>query len=623
MYKNKEIILIFFIVVLAAFFRFYRIVEIPPGLYPDEAMNGNNALEAIATGEWKIFYPENNGREGLFINLQAISLWVFGNKAWALRVVSGFFGTLTVLGFFLLVYELFRNYNHTVEKETKESTTFDTFLPHGLWIASLSSFFLAASYWHINFSRIGFRAIMVPFFLVFGFYFLFKVFRTGKILTAVWAGIFIGLGFHTYIAFRLVPLILLFVFGWKLWEWRKELRMSENRHSEPSEESRRFENTLNTRFFAEFILRFFTSFRMTTEGSRMTKGSFFKSSDGIYRKSCVPCIIVLFLFVTFITALPIGWYFLNNPEDFMGRQTQVSIFSAENPLKEFAVSNIKTLRMFNVRGDCNQRHNFNCEPEFFWPVGILFLAGIYYSVSQIWRSIKNRDSLNKNLAGVFPHVFVMIWFLVMMLPATLTKESIPHALRSIGLIPPVFIFAGLGSSFLLHQLFYRFHLFYDGKDRLNHEHKRVRWGAILFLVFLIIFVSVNAYDTYFKKFSGHAKTYFEFSTGLYRIGEYAASAPREINKYIVVNMDGVEVRGIPMPAQTVMFLTDSFRIEAQKEKNIFYLLPGDLGLIDKKKQSVVILLNPFDKELIREAKEKLPEFKILPPEAEFYVFKNY
>ena len=54
-------------------------------------MNGNNALEANATGEYKIFYPENNGREGLFINIQAASIAIFGNHPWSLRIVSVLF----------------------------------------------------------------------------------------------------------------------------------------------------------------------------------------------------------------------------------------------------------------------------------------------------------------------------------------------------------------------------------------------------------------------------------------------------------------------------------------------------------------------------------------------------
>ena len=56
----KKIILIGIVVALAAFFRLYDLKNVPPGLYPDEAMNGNNALETVVTGDYKIFYPENN-----------------------------------------------------------------------------------------------------------------------------------------------------------------------------------------------------------------------------------------------------------------------------------------------------------------------------------------------------------------------------------------------------------------------------------------------------------------------------------------------------------------------------------------------------------------------------------
>ena len=44
----------------------------------DEAMNRNNALEAIS-GELQGFYPENNGREGLFMNIQAGFIVALGN----------------------------------------------------------------------------------------------------------------------------------------------------------------------------------------------------------------------------------------------------------------------------------------------------------------------------------------------------------------------------------------------------------------------------------------------------------------------------------------------------------------------------------------------------------------
>ena len=35
------------------------------------------------------------------------------------------------------------------------------------------------------------------------------------------------------------------------------------------------------------------------------------------------------------------------------------------------------------------------------------------------------------------------------------------------------------------------------------------------------------------------------------------------------------MRGVPMPSQTVMFVTDTFLPEGQAKKNIHYVLPKD------------------------------------------------
>src|SRR3990167_7170271 len=109
---KKEYWLLIFIILIAAFLRLVNLPAAPPGLYPDEAMNGNNALEALATRDWQVFYPENNGREGLFINIQSFSIALFGNEPWALRLPSALFGILTVLGVYFLTRELFRESEH-------------------------------------------------------------------------------------------------------------------------------------------------------------------------------------------------------------------------------------------------------------------------------------------------------------------------------------------------------------------------------------------------------------------------------------------------------------------------------------------------------------------------------
>jgi len=186
----KHWVIIFLILAVAVFFRLYKIDSAPPGLYPDEAMNGNNAIQTLETGGFKVFYPENNGREGLFINLQALSLKIFGYHIWSLRVVSAIAGILTVLGLYLLVSRLFN------------------------WqIAALSSYLLAIGFWHINFSRMGFRAIMAPLVLVWGMYFLWRGLSSGRLWNFGLSAALWGLGFYTYIAFRAMPLVLILTLG--------------------------------------------------------------------------------------------------------------------------------------------------------------------------------------------------------------------------------------------------------------------------------------------------------------------------------------------------------------------------------------------------------------------------
>ena len=175
---------LFLILGYAAFLRFDRITSTPPGLYRDEAMNGNNALKALETGHFAVFYPEDNGREGLYINVAAAFVARFGNQAWALRLPAAIFGVLTVGGVYLAGAEWF-----------------------GGWTGLAAAFFLATSFWHVNFSRIGLRAIAAPCFLAWAVYLLAAGMRRGKWWAAA-AGVVYGLGFYTYLAYRTTPLLM-------------------------------------------------------------------------------------------------------------------------------------------------------------------------------------------------------------------------------------------------------------------------------------------------------------------------------------------------------------------------------------------------------------------------------
>ncbi|MBI3273687.1 MAG: hypothetical protein HYZ69_00940 [Candidatus Colwellbacteria bacterium] len=576
-------------------------------------MNGNNALEALAEQNFKIFYPENNGREGLFINIQAITLAVFGNEAWALRVVSALFGTLTILGMYLLALELFcensqfpisnfqSNSNESIFKRLKIKK-----LGHVLkiehwkienYIALLSTFFLATSFWHINFSRIGFRAIMVPFFAVFGMYFLLKGLRRGNIWDMVWAGIFIGLGFHTYIAFRFMPFVLALPLGWYFWQ-----RLKKNQKSIPDLIGDKNKN----------------------DNSKLK-----------IAQRCIPCAIALFLFITFITALPVGYYFLQSPHDFFGRATDVSIFSASSPAYEFIKSNILTLGMFFVRGDCNGRHNYACQPQLHPIVGIFFAVGFITAIRILFNfqfpifnfqsnsnesifkrlKIKKLGYLLKIEHWKIGNLTLLVWLFSMSLPATLTREGLPHALRSIGMIPPVMIFAGFGAYKVIFWI-----ILWTEKQKEKwrqdvHQLERIKKELIFLFFLLLLMIPLQTFRAYFIHWAYIPDTYFAFSTDTLHLGQFLSTLPQKTKKYVIVNRDGVFARGLPVSAQTVMFATNTFREESRMQKNIVYVLPADIQSLSppKNEKTVIALLDGTDRALIQTLRKKFPDYKIHAP----------
>ncbi|MEK7203677.1 MAG: glycosyltransferase family 39 protein [Patescibacteria group bacterium] len=510
MSDGKEKWIIIAILIIAFIFRFQHIMSVPPGLYPDEAINGNNALTALETGDYKIFYPENNGREGLFINLIALSLKIFGPEIWAIRIVSAIIGVLTVLGLYLLVRLLFN------------------------WqIASIASFYLATSFWHVNFSRIGFRAILVPFLMVWGFYFLWRGLRNFKFSDFALSGIFFGLGFHTYIAFRFVPLIIILGF-WAYWQRIKKDYSHE-----------KYIHLRN-----EFLRRF-----------------------------------ALFFLASFLVALPILFYFWQNPQDFIGRGGQVSIFEAQEPLKEFIKSLGLTLASFNFIGDFNWRHNFAGSPLLFWPVGVFFVIGFLKSTAKMFKKKRGHGH------PATLHVLLLGWFFIMLLPSALTWEGIPHALRSIGALPAIMIFAAEGTWWFFETLIH----WYREKDihPLEHPYKKETEARLIVgtaLIILLAAIGFAEYDKYFNKWSKRPEVQDAFSADFVELGRQINRLPRNLSKYVLVNASGALVNGVPVPTQTVMFITKTYTKEKQKEKNVFYILPGQEKLITERNALVLPLI---------------------------------
>ncbi len=176
-----------------------------------------------------------------------------------------------------------------------------------------------------------------------------------------------------------------------------------------------------------------------------------------------------------------------------------------------------------------------------------------------------------------------------MLPVVISNEGIPHALRSILMIPPVMILAGTGGVWLYESIKYqvsRLRTGFGGQASIKIFNFKMPFYILIFAFF--IWLTFNAYYTYFVAWAKNPNVQGAFSANYVEIGREINKLPAGVPKYVVVQAGGVLVnsppattssgevgRGIPMPAQTVMFITDTFSQENQNAKNIYYVLPSE------------------------------------------------
>jgi len=193
------------VLTVAFLLRFYQLQNIPLGLDFDEGWDARDALRILA-GARPIFLPANNGREVLFMYLQAISIAIFGQTPLALRVVAALAGFLTVLTTYLLFRRMFDRR-----------------------VALLGSAWIAVSIWHIVNSRIALRVVTLPPLCIATLYFVWcglqdvglvkseasrlddlSATRRGLRWFAL-AGITLGLTQYTYVTARFFPIAILLV----------------------------------------------------------------------------------------------------------------------------------------------------------------------------------------------------------------------------------------------------------------------------------------------------------------------------------------------------------------------------------------------------------------------------
>lgn len=188
------------IILLGFFLRFYLLGVNPPSLDWDEASIGYNAYSILHTGrdEYGTFMPLSfrsfdDFKPPVYIYLTVLSVAVFGLTEFAVRFPAAIIGVLAII----VVYYFTKEILLFFDKKRAE------------WIAILSSFFLAVSPWHLQFSRAAFEGNIGMFFLITSLLFFLKAFK--KPIFYIPYSLFFILSMYSYHSFRLIDPILLVV----------------------------------------------------------------------------------------------------------------------------------------------------------------------------------------------------------------------------------------------------------------------------------------------------------------------------------------------------------------------------------------------------------------------------
>lgn len=470
--RQQDFMALLLILLVASAFRLLHLDRFPPGLFGDEAVNGMDALDALA-GRPQVFYPANYGREGLHMVLLAPAIRWLGPTALAVRLPSVLAGVATALATYWLGRELFAK----------------TWL-RGTMTPLLAALFLSTSYWHIHFSRFGIRGVFTPLLAALAFAAFWRgvnriadtidsghrVSREGR----VWgwlllAGFFTGLGVHFYTASRLIPILIgVFLLVQAVMVWLLRRRTAKGLRSplqpEPSDPE------------SEDAAR---------KGAVSTHPSLLARAFGP--------LVGLYVVAALVFA-PLGLYFLHTPGSLTQRASAVSLANPEisggdplGRLLQAAVANVMQF-FWPGAGDMARFYNLPGRPVFDLLTAAFALAGLALCLWALKR-------------GSSPHLFLLLWFPVMLTPTFLAVDRFPTLPRALGVLPGVYFFPALALGELARWATQR-----------PSPNRRASWAVAALIVGLLVWNGARTGRDYFLRWGPAAETFDAYE------GDIAAAA---------------------------------------------------------------------------------------------------
>ena len=293
------------ILLLAGGLRLARLDSVPPGLWFDEALNGQDAARVWAPpeqgGGFKLVYPDEFPREPMYETLLALAVGAGGPRVAVLRTVSALVGLAAVL----LLFGMLR----------REA---------GTGVALGAAAMLGVMRWHIIFSRLVFRTIILAPWLAGLVWAALAWRRRPSWARAAALGLMFGGGFYTYLAWYFMAPLLVALAGWLGWEaWRR---------------------------------------RLLTH-------------------------VALAAAVGALVVAPLAVHYAAHPADLMARPGAVSVFSQgpAQAIRQVARNAAEAALMFHWRGDHVPKHNIPWRPALDTLQGLLMLAGLAVAVRRIVR----------------------------------------------------------------------------------------------------------------------------------------------------------------------------------------------------------------------------------------------
>ncbi len=171
---------------VAAALRFPELQNAPPGLHYDEAANGILSADIGLRGELPVFISSYTGKEVAFFYLAGGLMRLLGESVFSLRLTAAYVGILTVAATYWLGREMLADRRQ----------------------ALLAAALLAIGFWHVLFSRLGFRAITEPLLQALALAALFRGLRRNDNRWLAAAGVLLGLTAYTYLAARVFPILV-------------------------------------------------------------------------------------------------------------------------------------------------------------------------------------------------------------------------------------------------------------------------------------------------------------------------------------------------------------------------------------------------------------------------------